>query len=36
MNYLAASYEVSKTEKFETQQASGNQPLSASGGLKAS
>jgi hypothetical protein len=36
MNYLAASYEVSKTEKFGTQQAAGNKPLSASGGLKAS
>jgi hypothetical protein len=29
MNYLAASYEVSKTEKFGTQQAAGNQSLSA-------
>jgi len=25
MNYLAGSYEVSKTEKFGTQQAAGNQ-----------
>jgi len=35
MNYLAASYEVSNTEKFGAKQAAGNQPLSASGGLKA-